>query len=151
MIDAKIINPFSLPSVSIDERDSLPKVAAIYFALSGEEILYIGKANCLRERWGSHHRMRNIAIFDNARIAWCPFGAGVNLAEIERVCIKHFNPRLNHAVIPEELVGTPGVSVRLPIGTQQHLMDIATRTGHDIETAFIIAVERFWNDVRQGK
>jgi hypothetical protein len=148
----KQIDPFTLPSVSLEQRDKLPKIAAVYFAISdAKEILYIGRAVCLNSRWISHHRMRNIALFNGARIAWHSPGvvhSAQELAILEKACIKHFKPKLNHTVIPEEVSGTPGVRIQIPAGIQRHLLDISVKTGMDIQTSLVMAVERFGADIK---
>jgi hypothetical protein len=65
------IDPFSLPSVSLEGRLTLQNVCAIYFAITGtDEILYIGQALCLQERWKKHHRLTQLESFGKVRIAW---------------------------------------------------------------------------------
>jgi len=45
------VNPLTLPSLSLQERRSLPECAAVYFVLnSNDEILYIGGTVNLAQR-----------------------------------------------------------------------------------------------------
>ncbi len=49
MFDPIDINPRILPTLPLIQRDRLPDGPALYFALSHvDDILYIGKAECLR-------------------------------------------------------------------------------------------------------
>lgn len=43
------ITPATLPSLPLDQRKDLPDTAALYFVLTGETVLYIGKSTNLRE------------------------------------------------------------------------------------------------------
>ena len=46
------INPLDLPFVPLKQRNDLPETPAVYFVISEEaEILYIGQAINLRNRW----------------------------------------------------------------------------------------------------
>lgn len=89
----------SLPSILLSERKSLPKkVSAIYFALSSsDEVLYIGRAVCLHDRWSGqkHHRRVQLEELGGVRIAWMQVSDPVLLPEIETALIKHFSPLLN--------------------------------------------------------
>jgi hypothetical protein len=51
MIDSQDAKPFSLPSVACSHRALLPYPKAIYFVLSNDEVVYIGKAARLASRW----------------------------------------------------------------------------------------------------
>ena len=47
----------SIPSLHITERAKLPSFPGIYFVYTPDhKILYVGKADNLRNRWNSHHR-----------------------------------------------------------------------------------------------
>lgn len=98
-IDVEKINPSLLPSVPVEGRENLPEVSGIYFAISQTgEILYIGKASCIRRRWEAHHRFEEIRPYKNARIAWFTYLAQTDeeLATLEKECILHFMPVLNY-------------------------------------------------------
>jgi hypothetical protein len=97
-IDIERLDPFSLPSVSFDERDELPEVSGIYFAISqAKTILYIGKASSIRKRWTSHHRFEELKPYKEVRIAWFTYITqdDEQLTELEKDCICHFKPSLN--------------------------------------------------------
>ncbi len=98
-IDVEKINPSLLPSVPLEGRNYLPDISGIYFAiLQTGEILYIGKTICLKRRWEGHHKFEELKLYRNARIAWFiyPAQSDEDLAELEKACISHFMPVLNH-------------------------------------------------------
>jgi len=55
------IDVLALPHVSLHRRSDLPPVAAVYFVLQGDTILYIGRATCLQQRWMAHHQMSGVS------------------------------------------------------------------------------------------
>ena len=88
-----------LPSLLLSERKNFPKkVSAIYFAISAkDEVLYIGRAKCLYNRWNlnTHHKQRYLEGLANVRIAWMQVSDSSLLPEIERALINHFKPPCN--------------------------------------------------------
>lgn len=97
-VDVEKLDPFSLPSVSFDERDELPEVSGIYFVISqAKTILYIGKATSINKRWISHHKFEELKPYNKVKIAWFTYVMQNNeqLAELEKDCICHFKPSLN--------------------------------------------------------
>lgn len=120
-IDVTKINPSLLPSVPLEGLGNLPVTSGIYFAiLPTGEILYIGKAVCIKRRWDAHHKFEEIKPYKGARIAWFTYSAQTDedLAEVERACISHFKPVLNHASGPNGFIKatyyiTPEQSVKL--------------------------------------
>lgn len=98
-IDVTKINPSLLPSVPLEGRNYLPEVSGIYFVISQTgEILYIGKAVSIQRRWNKHHKFEEIKPYNGARIAWFayPAQADEDLEKLEKECILHFMPILNH-------------------------------------------------------
>ena len=92
------INPLNLPSLPLTERQKLPKLPAVYFAIgSSGEILYIGRSRNLATRWSVHHRYLELKTIGNVRIAWLHCSNESLLPEIEEALIKHFIPPLNRA------------------------------------------------------
>ena len=91
----------ALPSLSVDERRELPDMAAIYFVLAGDTVLYVGQSTSLRQRWVAHHRLTQLNAYGNCRIAWMHVGDTNLLDDLERACIEHFSPILNNKRIPE--------------------------------------------------
>lgn len=120
-VDVEQINPALLPSVPLDGRGNLPATSGIYFAiLQTGEILYVGKALSIRRRWEAHHKFEEIKPYTGARIAWFTYPAqsDEDLAELEKNCICHFKPILNHAPGPHGFIKatyyiTPGQSMKL--------------------------------------
>jgi len=84
--------------------DELPDCSAVYFCLSiRDECLYIGKAECLRERWRRHHRYAELVGIDAyASITWQECAAE-NLDRFEKTCIAHFRPRFNETPDSREI------------------------------------------------
>lgn len=93
------VNPFELPSLPLSERKFFPKkLSAIYFAISKtNEILYIGRANCLHTRWSGygHHRRIQLEELGGVRIAWMQVSDPALLPDIELKMINYFAPNLN--------------------------------------------------------
>ena len=84
-----------LPSIKLVDRDNLPECSGIYFVSSSGEILYIGKAINVRNRWKAHHRYMQVsANYADVCILWMEVDRAL-LDDIEIACIKHFRPILN--------------------------------------------------------
>jgi excinuclease UvrABC nuclease subunit len=83
-----------LPSVTFRERTLLPRVSGVYFVFNTYgELLYVGKAKNLRERWRYHHRATQVR--GDYRIHWI---LGSDAAERERretIFINMFRPPWN--------------------------------------------------------
>src|SRR5262245_35349822 len=102
-MDIAAINPFTLPSLLLSERDALPDIPAVYFAIdSSNTVFYIGKARRLAERWKSttHHRYAQLSKIDDLRLVWLAVDDEKLLDAIEAACIKHFRPILNRTAQP---------------------------------------------------
>lgn len=101
MLDFDSIDVLSLPSVGLDDRATLPPVAAIYFAIDSRGVIqYIGRTINLQIRWLSHHRYRDIKGLGDVQIAWLNFSDPDLLPEIEEALISHFSPPLNGKILP---------------------------------------------------
>lgn len=71
MINPESINLATLPSVALCDRAMLPSVPAIYFCLDVDnQVLYIGKATVLNQRWKYHHRHSQLQSIGGVKIAW---------------------------------------------------------------------------------
>lgn len=55
-------NLSKFPSLKLSERHKLPEFPAIYFAVSNEQILYVGLTKNLRNRWQNHHRLPQLEL-----------------------------------------------------------------------------------------
>lgn len=106
IVNVEQIDPYSLPSVTLGQRDQLPSVSGIYFAILDAEILYIGRSINIQQRWRweGHHRANQLQSLGNVIIAWFPFTCldEKELGELEEECIEHFKPTLNGIKIPDE-------------------------------------------------
>ncbi|MBD2416101.1 GIY-YIG nuclease family protein [Nostoc calcicola FACHB-3891] len=99
-MSVEVVNPLTLPSLSLQERRSLPECAAVYFVLNGNEILYIGGTVNLAQRWLAHHRWHQLVeMGDGIRLAWLECSEPALLLEVETALIKHFQPRLNRTPV----------------------------------------------------
>lgn len=91
----------TLPSVAFSSRHELPSESGIYFALSAAgEVLYIGKAANIADRWIRHHRSQQMQEIASARIAWLTISETDMLADVERALITYFAPPLNGSSVP---------------------------------------------------
>lgn len=89
------IDPLTLPSLPLGERSQLPNCPAIYFVLTGDCVVYIGRTVNLKNRWTSHRVMSFVQKQDNARLAWLECNDASLLPEIETALLNHFQPSLN--------------------------------------------------------
>ncbi len=122
-MDARSINPLTLPSLPLTARRDLPDTPAIYFALASDStVLYIGKARRLSARWHStaHHRHTQLSAYSDIRIAWLSVSDAGLLDGIERACIEHFQPPLNGSPSP-----SPVLMLRLPPDLYRQVRDFA--------------------------
>lgn len=88
------IDPFLLPSVDLGNVKALPKKSGVYFAISRSgQILYIGSASSLCDRWKGHHRKLELAANDGIRIGYALITD--DILDVERECITYFKPLLN--------------------------------------------------------
>jgi|GEM_PF-5047115 len=94
---------FSLPALPLEHRELLPEIPGLYFAyaLNGEgQLLYIGKAQNIRQQWSRHTRLRDLQIVacvvSQINLAWLEFYANDEiLTQQEQVLIKRFRPPIN--------------------------------------------------------
>ncbi len=111
------IDPFQLPSLPLLDRRGLPNCSAIYFALAGERILYIGRTANLTLRWATHHQWKNlVGIGADVRIAWLECSDIELLPDLESALIREFQPELNRTRASRIESGTKkSFSVTLPM------------------------------------
>lgn len=92
------INPFALPYLAYKNKVNLPNSPGIYYVLnrSKREIVYIGRAKNIRNRWKKHHRDWDVGIYDDGRItiAWEIYPEN-HLKELETKRIQEFKPIIN--------------------------------------------------------
>lgn len=95
MSELQMFSPLFLPSVTWENRRSLPSESGVYFALSKNcEVLYVGATADLKARWRGHHRENDLRAMECASIAYylCP---KQDLSETEQSMITHLSPKLN--------------------------------------------------------
>jgi hypothetical protein len=85
MINPAAVDISTLPHVPLKLAQSLPKIPALYFCMSGEELLYIGMTQNLFHRWKAHHKV----------IHWLAIAPEHLSPELERDFIDHWQPLLN--------------------------------------------------------
>jgi GIY-YIG catalytic domain len=84
-----------LPRVCFHEKQLLPDIAAVYFAVSAtEQILYVGETINLRQRWFNHHRSDELTNLQCAWIVW-EENRAFDLGIRERFWILSLQPSLN--------------------------------------------------------
>lgn len=115
MVDANEIQIASLPMLPLAQRADLPDCSAIYFAIADNgEVLYIGRAASLAQRWGSHHRRYQLEQVGNVRIAWLEADAAA-LAALEFGLVERFQPSLNGTLIDNGPDGRVSCHIRIPL------------------------------------
>ena len=103
MIDITQINPFGLPSVPIEDLGNLPAYSGIYFVITGDAILYVGKSMCIFQRWQSHHKLSCFEAYEQVRVAWLAYASQEEeLREVEKAFIDCLRPPLNQVSVPRE-------------------------------------------------
>lgn len=90
--------------MSLLERKTLPECSAIYLAIAGDQVLYVGLATNLRKRWLNHHRFPQLAAIGKrceVRLFWlaCP---PEQLAELEAQYIDYYCPAFNQSKVPNQ-------------------------------------------------
>jgi len=94
----------TLPSLPLAGRSGLPTCPAVYFALEGDRVLYIGRSGNLQQRWAIHHRYKQLKGLNNVRIAWLECSDPSLLPEIEATLIRHFLPPLNGSAVTSPVI-----------------------------------------------
>lgn len=88
------IDPLSLPYVFLSEKDKLPQISAVYFAIApSNKIIYIGSSSNLQKRWISHSRIKDFEDYRYIKIAWLEVGQ--ERENLELFLINRFSPALN--------------------------------------------------------
>ena len=91
---------WSLPSVELTDRASLPNIPAIYYATDRTgQILYVGKAKNLYLRWnsrrfGAHHKLNELSQYHGVKLHYRQRPLW-RLDHDEAIEIERFDPLLN--------------------------------------------------------
>ncbi|MGQ4648218.1 GIY-YIG nuclease family protein [Lyngbya aestuarii] len=101
---------FSLPALPLEHRELLPECPGLYFVYSlndDRQLLYIGKAENIREQWLNHNRLRDLQIVacvvSQVNLAWLEFYATPEiLSQQEQILIKRFRPPINELTLPDD-------------------------------------------------
>lgn len=89
------MNIINFDSLLLTKKGNLPTCPAVYFVLSQQkEVLYIGRADNLRNRWQNHHRFAQVNRL-GTQVVWMEVADKGELPEIERNLISAFKPLLN--------------------------------------------------------
>lgn len=96
----------TLPNLKLLERQRLPECSAIYFAIARDQILYVGLATNLRNRWHNHHRLPQLeAVNKRCEVTLFWLNCAQNqLNELERQYIEYYCPTLNQTKVPERQI-----------------------------------------------
>lgn len=95
VIDPKIIDVLSLPSLTYADRRRLPRIPVVYFVFRAgtDEIVYIGQSKCLNDRWLQHDKSWQFQ--DTDHIAWYVVEGKEQRCAFEKSLIQHWKPRYN--------------------------------------------------------
>ncbi len=96
----------TLPCLKLADRQRLPECSAIYFAIAREQVLYVGLATNLRNRWQNHHRLPQLEAVNRrceVKLFWLSC-AQSQLNELERQYIEYYCPTLNQTKVPERQI-----------------------------------------------
>ncbi len=96
----------TFPNLKLSERQRLPECSSIYFATARDQVLYIGLAKNLRNRWQNHHRLPQLEAINKrceVRLFWLGCGQD-QLSDLERNYIEYYCPTLNQTKVPERQI-----------------------------------------------
>lgn len=122
----------TLPWLPFARRKSLPKCRALYFVFDGQgNMLYLGQASSLYQRWQNHHRDEACEQHGAQRIAWLSHEDHETLHAFENACLAYFTPPLNtHITARCYPAGQPMKKINVYLTDPQYdtLKALATRT-----------------------
>lgn len=99
MIDCKNINPNILPSVLLKNKENLPNLSGIYFAIDFQgNVQYIGRSKNLQARWKCHHKLTELEKIGGIKISYLEIFDDLLIDKIEQALIDWFNPPLNSSL-----------------------------------------------------
>jgi hypothetical protein len=135
------VDPLALPSLLLTDRSQLPVCPAVYFALDGDHVLYIGRSGNLQQRWMTHHRYNQLKGFNNVRIAWLECSDTNLLPEIEAALIEYFQPSLNGELIPLGTRKPPTIGVYIEPELKEAAENLAKKQRRSLSALVCILLE----------
>lgn len=134
------INPFKLPTISLSQRKHLPLVCAVYFVLHDNKVVYVGKATVLRQRWDSHHRIKEFKnLPGEVRIAWHKSDSPELIDELEKSMIARFKPSMNGSKVE---YATPRKTIYLEPKTMEALKQRANKEKRTVSNLCNLLIEQ---------
>jgi hypothetical protein len=142
-INPSDLNIQALPSVSLEDRDRLPRCPGIYFAIDSlGQVQYIGRSVNLNQRWKYHHRQSDLDACQGVQIHHLEISSPELLPEVEAALIEWFEPRLNGQTshVPRALNRNGGRKCKRPTDRVNYKLDsdlreilqvMATREGRN--------------------
>ena len=121
----------SFMSLSIEEKNKLPSISAIYFVFASDKLLYVGRSVDLKQRWQNHHRYSQFKLIQDARIAWFECDSSL-LPEFESSLIEFFEPDYNRS--PDGLFSDGKIQFRLS-EDELELLKLHVKDGESIHLA----------------
>lgn len=94
----------NLPSLNLIDKQKLPEYSAIYFAVVSGQVLYVGQAVNLRNRWQNHHRLPQLEAINRrcqVKLFWINC-LSTELNDLERQYIQFYCPTLNQTKVPQK-------------------------------------------------
>ncbi len=138
--DVESISVASLPSMPISERNKLPYIAAVYFAIDeNQEIHYVGQTTNLRGRIASHHKLADFRSM-NLAIAWMQVSEVETLRVTEKQLIEYHKPKLNNQLQEKY----PGSQIKISLGHRREIVDwIAEHDGRSVSQTICLLLDIF--------
>lgn len=84
----------------------MPECSAVYFAIARDQVLYIGLATNLRNRWRNHHRLPQLEAVNKrceVRLFWLSCAQN-QLNDLEHQYREYYCPTLNQTKVPEQQI-----------------------------------------------
>jgi hypothetical protein len=138
------VDPLALPSLPLTDRSQLPVCPAVYFALDGDRVLYIGRSGNLQQRWITHHRYSQLKGLNNVRIAWLECSDPSLLPEIEAALIEYFQPSLNGELIPFKIPSTSLAKIMIyaPYDLKETIERLAKKENRSLSNYIVTVLQR---------
>ena len=139
-MNTQLIDPFKLPTIPLSQRKHLPSVCAVYFVLHDNKVVYVGKATVLRQRWDSHHRIKEFKNLPReVRIAWLICDSPELIDELEKSIIARFQPSMNGSKVE---YATPRKTIYLEPKTLEALKQRANKEKRTVSNLCNLLIEQ---------